>query len=374
MIQDRINKMINKKTGNGAMLAVKAEYIDITGNFAAAHMLSQLIYWSQRTPNADGWVYKSDADWAKEIRLSRFQVVSAKTVLQDLELIEVTVMKDKVNRTVTHYRLSPDFEEVFEHLLDVTFSHLDVKETNTSKCEKVTAPSVSKLQVQMEETDTSYITKNTNIDYTKIKRTYIASEGCEEILKRWNDYGITVALSVTKELRYLFDELVQVCSIADLYAAMDNYAQIVSSDGYFFKHKYTLSSFIGAGLKSNKGFVHFLPANEPFTKFRDNTEEDVYFDPVTERYDRGKKADFDKNIYYGFDIQIIKDASERREEMDYMLSKGITKWNFGKFWTLELCIASLLFTRKTDPQPEKLKLYMDVWKEKRSDYEGKLEE
>lgn len=374
MIQTEINELIKERTGNGATLTCKAEYLDITNSYPAAHMLSQLIYWAERTKDLDGWIYKTDSDWNKELRLSRFQVVNAKTTLQELGLIEVKVKRDRTGRTVTHYRLVPNFNDVFTSLLDATYSQTEVQETNTVEREKVTRPNVSNLRDQMKETDDSYITKNTAIEYAKHTRTYIMSEDCEEILQRWNDYGITVALSVTKALRIALDELVQVCSLADFFTAMDNYAKIVKDDKYYFKHKYALETFISAGLKKNKGFVHFLDANEPFIRFRDSDEDkSIDFKPVTERFNPSKKADFESNTYYGFDIDSIKTIENRMDDVDYMLSKDRIKWTFGKFWALEMCIASLLFTRKTDPQPEKLNKYIKVWEDNVETFEGMLE-
>lgn len=284
------------------------------------------------------------------------------------------VKRDRSGRTVTHYRLVPDFIAILASLLDATYSQTEVQETNTVEREELTRPNVSNLHDQMKETDDSYITKNTAIEYAKHTRTYIMSEDCEEILQRWNDYSITVALSITKALRIALDELVQVCSLADFYTAMDNYAKIVVDEQYYFKHKYSLETFISAGLKKNKGFVHFLDANEPFIRFRESKEEKpIIFTPVTERYNQSKKADFERNTYYGFDIDSIKTIDSRMDDVDYMLSKDKIKWTFGKFWALEMCIASLLFKRKTDPQPDKLSMYMEAWEDNVETFEGMLE-
>ncbi len=50
-------------------IAFRREYVELTGSITAALMLSQAIYWTQRTD--DGWFYKSLADWYAETGMKR---------------------------------------------------------------------------------------------------------------------------------------------------------------------------------------------------------------------------------------------------------------------------------------------------------------
>ena len=44
------------------------------GDHKAAILLSQILYWSDKTKDPDGWFYKSYADWQTETGLSEAQV------------------------------------------------------------------------------------------------------------------------------------------------------------------------------------------------------------------------------------------------------------------------------------------------------------
>lgn len=63
-------------------------FIDVGGSITAALFLSQLFYWSLRTSDHDGWVYKTQAEWKEEIRLSRKQQESARRRLRERGLLE----------------------------------------------------------------------------------------------------------------------------------------------------------------------------------------------------------------------------------------------------------------------------------------------
>jgi hypothetical protein len=54
----------------GRIIAVRPVLIDLIGTADAAAMVSQAIYWSQRTRDADGWFYKTESEWFREIRVS----------------------------------------------------------------------------------------------------------------------------------------------------------------------------------------------------------------------------------------------------------------------------------------------------------------
>jgi hypothetical protein len=51
-------------------------------------MLSQAIYWSLRTSNADGWFYKTQEDWEEETGLTRREQESARILLKSRGLMD----------------------------------------------------------------------------------------------------------------------------------------------------------------------------------------------------------------------------------------------------------------------------------------------
>jgi hypothetical protein len=56
--------------------------IPICGSVTAALMLSQAIYWCQRTHRGDGWFYKTHEEWFDETGLTRHQQVTARKLLR----------------------------------------------------------------------------------------------------------------------------------------------------------------------------------------------------------------------------------------------------------------------------------------------------
>lgn len=70
-------------------------YIELTGNFKAGFLLSQIVYWSQN-PTAQkrgGWFYKSWRDWQEELCFTRAEADCATRRLEALDLIETYVGK-----------------------------------------------------------------------------------------------------------------------------------------------------------------------------------------------------------------------------------------------------------------------------------------
>lgn len=64
-------------------IAFHPGFVELTGSVNAALMLSQAFYWTRRVkPEADGWFYKSQEEWTKEIRLTRREQEGARKLLR----------------------------------------------------------------------------------------------------------------------------------------------------------------------------------------------------------------------------------------------------------------------------------------------------
>jgi len=63
-------------------------FVTLTGSVTAALMLSQAIYWQQRTKDPDGWWYKTRDDWAEETGLSRYEQEGARKKLRKLGVVQ----------------------------------------------------------------------------------------------------------------------------------------------------------------------------------------------------------------------------------------------------------------------------------------------
>ncbi len=95
----------NKEQDN--VIPLRVEIIDICdGNIAAALMLVQLIYWTDRAPEKNGgWIWKSGTEWYSEVRLTRQATRTATNILTNKGLIETRLGPARGHRT-TFYRIS----------------------------------------------------------------------------------------------------------------------------------------------------------------------------------------------------------------------------------------------------------------------------
>jgi hypothetical protein len=72
-------------------IAFHPAFVPIAGSITAALMLSQMVYWTKRLgEEADGWFYKSQADWTEETGMSRYEQESARLKLRDRGFLEET--------------------------------------------------------------------------------------------------------------------------------------------------------------------------------------------------------------------------------------------------------------------------------------------
>ncbi len=86
-------------------IAFHREFVTVTGTVNAALLLSQILYWSNRTTKPGKWFYKSSADWMEETGLTRHGLLSARRRLVALNI--VSEMRRGVPATI-NYRLNVD--------------------------------------------------------------------------------------------------------------------------------------------------------------------------------------------------------------------------------------------------------------------------
>src|SRR5689334_12145978 len=126
-------------SGQGNTLTIPRPYIEVTGNIEDALLLSQIIYWTDRTTMDNGWFAKSYAEWKDEIALSKYQVMTATKRLKEAG-VETDVRKFKGAPTV-HYRLRKSEFELWI-----------VKKLNERKLRNLTNDSEETLQSSTEST------------------------------------------------------------------------------------------------------------------------------------------------------------------------------------------------------------------------------
>ena len=97
--------IIQSLIGHLNILTIPKEFIHFTGDIDSALLLSQLVYWSGKTKDPEGWVYKTYADWEEETSLTERQIRRIKNVFEDIGFLETKVAKANGNPTV-HYRIN----------------------------------------------------------------------------------------------------------------------------------------------------------------------------------------------------------------------------------------------------------------------------
>ena len=107
MNKQGIISLIKNFVGSSNLLVIPTKLIEFTGGLDTALLLSQIIYWSDKT--TDGWIAKSYREWFDEIRLSEYEVRSSAKKLEAEGLI-MTKLKQFAGAPRIHYKLN---EEVF---------------------------------------------------------------------------------------------------------------------------------------------------------------------------------------------------------------------------------------------------------------------
>ncbi len=102
--RDEILELARQHLGHDNLLTVPRSFIDVTGDHFSALVLSQLLYWTDRTSDPEGWVYKSHAQWKDELCMGRSVVDRARQRLVTLGLLQETHRKARGMR-VMHFRL-----------------------------------------------------------------------------------------------------------------------------------------------------------------------------------------------------------------------------------------------------------------------------
>lgn len=108
--QQQVYALIARLAGQANILTIPRLFIDWTGDHISALLLAQVIYWSSRTEDPEGWFYKSAKEWEAELGISDYQLARATKKLAEAGL--TTKLKKAGGAPTLHYRLDQ------EHFLD----------------------------------------------------------------------------------------------------------------------------------------------------------------------------------------------------------------------------------------------------------------
>lgn len=109
----QVKKTIEKHGRRCDVIPILRAILAFCGNYQVAALLTQLLYWQDKTTILGNWIAKSAKDWYAEIMLSERQVKRSAKLLIKAGIIETKLKKFNGSPT-THYRLKQtEFQKAF---------------------------------------------------------------------------------------------------------------------------------------------------------------------------------------------------------------------------------------------------------------------
>lgn len=143
-------QLIKSISGQSNLITVPRIFIDIAGDLNTAVLLSQIVYWSDKSKREDGWFYKSYPEWEDEIGLTQFQVKRSSDKLGKMGLLEVRLKRANKAPTL-HYKLD------FLLLTNLIIKKLNNQESEVSDYKETQQSDYKETSQTLTET-TPYIT------------------------------------------------------------------------------------------------------------------------------------------------------------------------------------------------------------------------
>jgi hypothetical protein len=147
-------QLIKSLAGQSNVLTIPRVFIAITGEINAALLLSQCIYWSDKSNNEFGYFYKSYREWQEEIGLTQYQVSRAAAKLAGMKVLKVIRRKAHGAPTL-HYKID------FEMLTNLIMKKLDNQETSQSDYEETQQSDYQETSQSLTETTHKTTQKST---------------------------------------------------------------------------------------------------------------------------------------------------------------------------------------------------------------------
>lgn len=114
--QQEVFSFISSVIGQKNVIPVPVEFIHFTGDANTAMLLTQIIYWTDRAKDPDGWFYKSYEQWEDELALNQYFARKAINALKNMGIIETKIKKIENGDTHLHFKLN---KEIFIELFGV---------------------------------------------------------------------------------------------------------------------------------------------------------------------------------------------------------------------------------------------------------------
>ena len=152
--QKEITNLIRAISGQANILTIPRVYISLTRSHRAALLLSQCVYWSDRTADPEGWFWKTDAEWRAELGLTRR---GRETALKALAPWVATRLRRVGQSPKTHYCVDlPALAKSISDLLETRKSDLRVKSKSTLEEITLTTTTTAAPEItEISESDTT---------------------------------------------------------------------------------------------------------------------------------------------------------------------------------------------------------------------------
>ena len=172
IIRKEIEQLLLQLTGSNSKLVIPRFYIDLTGDHVSALILSQLLYWSERTTNPDGWFWKTAQQWYEELRVTSYQisrVIKGTKATPGLQTFGVETKLSKVQGApVCHYRINRYL--LMEAISKFLQNQLSLKSVS-SKSRNLQMDSEKTQKSDFGETKKSSIYTKTTLSKTTLSKT-----------------------------------------------------------------------------------------------------------------------------------------------------------------------------------------------------------
>ncbi len=156
---------------NEQPIAFNKHYVFLGCGINGALMLSQLVYWTSRTKDSEGWIFKTHHEWTQETGLTRREQDTARATLKSLQFISEKKMgvprrvyfrveRENLYQALIEYSESIDINSMHNSaILNAQNSHTEC--TNAPDCMHESA--ILNAQIRPSNTENTYreYTENT---------------------------------------------------------------------------------------------------------------------------------------------------------------------------------------------------------------------
>ena len=194
---------------NNQPIAFNKHYVFIGCGINGALMLSQLVYWSSRTKNSDGWIYKTHEEWTQETGLTRREQDTARKTLKSLGFL--TEKKQgvpcKLYFKVQHENLYKALIEYSESL-DSSQLHKSAKlDAQIRQTECTDAPDCMHKSAKLDAQIRPSNTENTYREYTENTSDINSSASAPEQPKKFSVKKFLIQNGVSEQTAQEFIDL-----------------------------------------------------------------------------------------------------------------------------------------------------------------------